>query len=782
MTNYREWFLKNRHKLTHFGISFSGQEMGLSRQEEFLSSQYKVLVCRLSTYHDVSLSFTHGILHNIFSSIEGVFCDLAYLPNKLDADVLKKENIPILLPTITKEHPFSFDILAFSCSLVQEIINLTYLFKGLEIPLNSKDRLDNEKIPLIVIGGASVINLTALFYENSFVDAIFIGEGHNEIKALIETIKNAKLSGKSKREILEILKKDDEVIIPGEKISATKKQVSNFSSSFSSTFTPISLNSSEIDLEISHGCQGWCSFCFENWARKPYKEDCVENLVSRAILLKEKKGALRVNLFSFNFNLYIDLHKLVLKLSEHFNHIGLKSQRVDLLAKNSDSIIYQQKLGKQKFSIGMEGASQRLRIFLNKNIKEEDLLKAIRNLVKQRVREIKVFLISTGTENVDDLNDLSSFLGKLKSSIKSYENKTRIVFSITPLVRFNQTPLEYDPWPSLQEQEKSIKDILFVIDKHKFEARLAADLLEAIFSGAIVRAKDQMVLERLKQVVCEIHDCYFEKTNKKMVELFFKKFPDYNRLLSPLKDQKISCGIKDDFLKKTYENILEKKEIPVNFKHPMIGPKEILAVENKKTFPASIWVNIEVFDGARYLPRYYLAQRFVTEIYRQNSKTLKKILDCVSFYDSLSEVSVFGGDDYFKVSIHQDDFIKTLELVNNLRGKQCDDYFKILGAVDAPILYKVIELEFDNHLVIDELLKNLSLKWTLQKKMGTKEYLLTRDSLKKKMVTSCRIYEMVQGQKAIIGIDEKFNLNQLVLLAKKYQMVARVYSKGSYEH
>ena len=50
----------------------------------FTQAEVRFLICRLSTYRDVSASISHGLVAQIAQEVEGVFTDFAFLPPPKD--------------------------------------------------------------------------------------------------------------------------------------------------------------------------------------------------------------------------------------------------------------------------------------------------------------------------------------------------------------------------------------------------------------------------------------------------------------------------------------------------------------------------------------------------------------------------------------------------------------------------------------------------------------------------------------------------------------------------
>ncbi|MEI8347763.1 MAG: hypothetical protein WCG27_09860 [Pseudomonadota bacterium] len=189
MANYQDWYHKNYHHLTGYGLWAKGGELNTipNSSQEWQGRFYKVLWTRLSTYQDVGDSYTHQLLYQISAQCPDIFPDLAYLPPPNDAALFKKEKIPWLLGTQSKHDWRDFNLLAFSNSILQELANIPQFLQKSGIPLNRQKRLDDPQYPLILLGGANALYSSILWQENSWVDAIFVGSNYLTIKKLLNT-------------------------------------------------------------------------------------------------------------------------------------------------------------------------------------------------------------------------------------------------------------------------------------------------------------------------------------------------------------------------------------------------------------------------------------------------------------------------------------------------------------------------------------------------------------------------------------------------------------------
>src|SRR3972149_3602501 len=207
----KQWYEKNYHSLSLNGLWLKGGELNTMDPPLFPQSGLRFLVCRLSTYRDVSASISHGLVAQIAREVEGVFTDFAFLPPPKDTEVMTASKIPLWVGTTTKEPPCAFDVLGISNSIVLELLNLPKLLHFSGIPLFKNERMTRRDIPLIVLGGANAAVTSVLHgpikeqgFGNNYglVDAVLIGEGEFSIKQFLEVVKKGKSIGLTKAEIL----------------------------------------------------------------------------------------------------------------------------------------------------------------------------------------------------------------------------------------------------------------------------------------------------------------------------------------------------------------------------------------------------------------------------------------------------------------------------------------------------------------------------------------------------------------------------------------------------
>ena len=131
----KQWYEKKYHLLSLAGLWLKGEEPNTMDPALFHQAGLRFLICRLSTYRDVSISISHSLVAQIAQEVEGVFTDFAFLPPPKDLELMTASKIPLWTGTTTKEPPCAFDVLGISNSFVLELLNLPKLLHFSGIPL-----------------------------------------------------------------------------------------------------------------------------------------------------------------------------------------------------------------------------------------------------------------------------------------------------------------------------------------------------------------------------------------------------------------------------------------------------------------------------------------------------------------------------------------------------------------------------------------------------------------------------------------------------------------------
>lgn len=477
MTAIREFLTENWARLQQAAL-FHPSVNDTFGNPEFTHASCRVLIVRLSPFRDVERSTPHLFLFQAVRRVlPDAFIDMAFFPPQHDRERFLTHHIPLLTGTQSWRGPEDFDVILISNAYTLELINLPYLFIHSDLPVMAGDR--NENHPLIILGGSNAQATQSIINSDgdSVVDAIFFGEGEREVESLIRHLAHDRSTPKRERlqraahAVTGLWTANQPLNTPVEKAHCTAPQAVDLLTNY-----PL-LNGEESDtarMQITLGCPAFCSFCFEGFDRKPYRELTLKDVWTTAVAIKKEMGPATLDLVSFNFNTYAGILPLLLKLSRLYNRVSFKSQRVDILAAMPSMLDAELAAGKRSYTVGIEGISQRLRVFLHKSLSDGEIDNLISRLLHLKVREIKLFYILTGHETPSDIAEFRYFLRDLKNLRSGTKHGVRVVFSFGLLIRMPFTPLRYDrlfldeqEWRDITGQVKS------ACETNGFEFRLA---------------------------------------------------------------------------------------------------------------------------------------------------------------------------------------------------------------------------------------------------------------------------------------------------------------------
>jgi radical SAM superfamily enzyme YgiQ (UPF0313 family) len=509
--SYTDWYAENGHRLTGYGVWLRGGEPNTLPAEAYSERRFRLLIARLSSYFDTVDSWTHKLLYALAVKDPDTFADLAYLPPPNDIRFFGAEGVPLLIGTGTKRGPAGFHLLALSNSCIQELINLPRLLAGSGIPLKKSERLSRPDIPLVLLGGANAMNTPALWTSDPAIDGVFVGESLEAVQSIFRLCRDARLHRVPKGETLEVLETVEGFFQPDRmrptRISHDMRPVlENVPDRM-----PVLVGESQpgcAPVPLSEGCPWFCAFCAEAWVRKPYREYPLDAIKTKMDGLKAGMGLSQIEFSSFNFNAHSRLYDLLWHAAGRFDRIRLKSQRFDRVAADPAVMPILHAAGKTSITVGLEGISPRLRRYLNKQLDEDRILEGLRILHGVPLRELKVFCIATRLEGTEDFEEFEHLLDTLRKIQFDRRCHPRTLFSVTPLLRFPWTPLEFEDGPSQEAVTSILREMEKRVNSHGFEFRQSSPPHEYWASQVLARADDPRVGQALVETSLEAESLY----------------------------------------------------------------------------------------------------------------------------------------------------------------------------------------------------------------------------------------------------------------------------------
>ncbi len=477
-------------------------------------SAFRFLVVRLSPFRDAVRSSPHLFLRSLIRSAvpsvtdAPVYVDFAFFPSRSDRSLLDSQGLPYLRGIQSLRGGREFDVILISCSYALELVNVPVLLRKSSFPLRSSQRINEGTWPLILLGGSNALASQALIFNDgdSFVDGLFFGEAEVGGRELVQTlVEKRNLPPRERLKALEervgafwaaTLGAPEKERSDGtfRRVRVARSRVAPFVDGREPTpFIPTDLgilNSSEastVRLQISWGCPSFCSFCFEGWERKPYRELGRDRILSTARQLIQATGASTVELFSFNFNTHTNILELIYELNGIFDRVNMMSQRLDLLQRTAGMLDCELAGEKRSFTLGIEGISASMRAYYSKGLADRDIWGLLERLFREKVRELKLFYIIAGIETEEDIREFETFCTRLRELSDRQRGGPRVVFSAGYLVRMPFTPLRSAPLILDRGRLSSLaKRIQSAAVDRGFEFRLAMDWDEYVADQLLV--------------------------------------------------------------------------------------------------------------------------------------------------------------------------------------------------------------------------------------------------------------------------------------------------------
>lgn len=824
----KDWFAKERLKLSGKGVWLQGGEPNTLNSELFKTASIKVLFVRLSAYSDVSAGITHSYLYQMGTSVKNCYIDMAFLPPERDEQIMREAGIPLLLGTTSKEPAYNFDLIAISNSVLQELINLPALLEYSSIPLSRKERSEKDA-PIILMGGSNSCTHSILHGEVSLngeeglVDGILMGDGEKVFSETLSLIRDNKALKRT--DLLKLLRDkitgfyepssyeqifENDILTaikPVEKAPYPVKSSKSACKDGSETFTggPVLYDGAGAShVIISAGCPSFCSFCKESWEQKPYRENRFNSIFNAALQLKANMGLNEIALMTFNANTCSDVFSIVSELGNYFDRVSIKSQRFDAIVNAPELLDLQFDAGKRTYTCAMEGISNSMRKLLQKNLDEETILKGIDLLMQRNMRQMKVFLILTGYENEEDVNEFKGFLDKIGTRTQTGKNKSKITFSFAVLFRAPQTPMQF---AGKRADTKHIKTMLeslcSSIKSAGYEARISSGAEDALLSEFIAYS-DRRFTKILVEASIKYGARYRGEIDSKLPKIWQNllnqyKLPvvsEHNRDLSSILPwDDIDTGINKEYLYQTFENVKKGKEIrpclakpwgnascagcgacsSIEYRNKLhkMGPdlsnKKLITYKDRKK--TTSWFSFDVPENWAYCNREFIKSAFARRLMLDNKDIIETFLkveilepEIFCYGKAIAKVSFSKPVKDIKSMIYTND-ISNIRLIT---PKKKEEETAFPAVLDLPGIEDKVAYSRE----IDALLTRYSLKNQKQRTNGWLNWQINTGQAKKAGISKISLDEEKGiARITLIKWPEVFLLNKLSI-DKPYHIIS----------
>ena len=424
------------------------------------------------------------ILYSQFNSYDHIWCERVFAPWIDMEEQMIKNNIPLY--ALESGDPLTeFDFIGFTLQYELSYTNVLNMLKLAGIPVLSSERTELNNI--VVAGGTCTSNPEPLA---DFIDIFFIGEGEEVDLEVMELYRDFKKQGKSKEEFLIAAAQIEGVYVPAlyeveynedgtissftPKHGAPEKVSKRIMMDMDNTYYPDSFVVPMVEIvhdraisEIFRGCIRGCRFCQAGFLNRPVREKSKDTILNQCRTLCDSTGYDEVSLSSLSSSDYSDIVGILTTLTEWSDKSGvslsLPSLRVDGF---TDDIMNKIKtVRKSGLTFAPEAGTQRLRDAINKNVREDELLKTCHTAFAGGWTNVKLyFMIGLPTETLEDVEGIANLGQAVVNEFYRTEGRAKgrgvnVTVSASSFVPKPHTPFQWEAQDTIETIHKKQKHL-----------------------------------------------------------------------------------------------------------------------------------------------------------------------------------------------------------------------------------------------------------------------------------------------------------------------------------